>query len=160
MATIVKVEVPMAVGKAWIETEYQYQRLNTSMFRMSRDKIDKSKIKVFAFAYDVTCGSSIFVDNVDGTACLYSTRADTDGDSLGPGDHKFAGYLRSLHQLGVIDGKTFQHNIRRHERQRQQNNIDADLHTINEALAAAGITLNKTQAAKLAAYAAKLQAKE
>jgi hypothetical protein len=50
--------------------------------------------------------------------------------------------------------------MRRHERRQQQNNIDADLHTINEAIAAAGITLNKTQAARLATYAAKARAKE
>ena len=159
MATII-VEVPTTDGKGVVETRYSYQRLNKSTFKMSRDKISKSNIEAFAFAYDSMFGSSICFNNSDGTLDLYSTRAETYGAELTPGDHKFAMYLRSLHQLGVISGKAFRHNMRQHERQMRQNNIDADLHTINEAIAAAGITLNKAQAAKLASYAAKLQAKE
>lgn len=159
MTTII-VEVPTTDGKGVVRTRYSYQRLNKSTFKMSRDKIGKSNIEAFAFAYDSTFGSSICFNNSDGTLDLYSTRAETYGAELTPGDHKFAMYLRSLHQLGVISGKAFRHNMRQHERQMRQNNIDADLHTINEAIAAAGITLNKAQAAKLASYAAKLQAKE
>lgn len=159
MATII-VEVPTTDGKGVVRTRYSYQRLNKSTFKMSMDKIGKSNIEAFAFAYDSTFGSSICFNNSDGTLDLYSTRAETYGAELTPGDHKFAMYLRSLHQLGVISGKAFRHNMRQHERQMRQNNIDADLHTINEAIAAAGITLNKTQAARLATYAAKARAKE